>query len=210
MDGALCHGAGRSQAPPGLAVKAHGGAAAITATGTFTWERTFEEASGGKTYARRMTRTLTSGGGVTFEDAWDTSIYRYVEGPGGGRYEGGKATEALNDLQRAWVRRTHRWHEPLALLATALVGKAQIAPEEGSSLRVHVEGVTTRLDLDPETHRVVRTEHRGWTGGFLGTVQHTYSGFQTVGPLLVATGVESGGRPAPWTSIAVDGHRWKR
>jgi len=192
-----------------LAVKAHGGAAALRAVRTLAWERTFEEVSGGKTYARRMARTLTSGGGVNFEDAWDASAYRYVDGPEGGRYEGGKATETLSDLQRAWVRRTHRWHEPMALLAAALEGQARIAPGAGASLQVHVEGVTTRLDLDSESHRVVRTEHRGWTGGFLGTVQRTYSGFQRVGPLLVATVVESGGRAAAWTSIAVDDQRWE-
>lgn len=199
-----------------LAVKAHGGEAALKAVRTLTWERTFEEVAGGKTYQRRVAKTLTAPGGVAFEEAWDASAYRYVDAPEGGRFEGGKTTETLSDLQRAWVRRTHRWHEPLALLGAALEGKAAIAPGvplegfPGPILWVHVEGVTTGLGLDPQTHRVIATEHRGWTGGFLGTVRRGFSGFQSVGPLLVATEAVSRGRQEPWTSIAVDGHRWQR
>lgn len=151
---------------------------------------------------------------MSFEDSWDDSTYSYTEGPEGGRYESGKTKESLSAEQRAWVRRTHHCHEPLPLLAAALAGEAQIAPggadAHGPTLLVHAEGVTTRLSLHAETFRVVASEHRGWSGSFLGTVQRNFSGFQTVGPLLVATEVETGGRKEPWTTITVDGLPWPR
>lgn len=188
------------------AVQAHGGAAAIDAVRTYRQRIESQTEYQGKQVCSDQVFLVAFPDRARDESYWGEQMWAHSAAGSRGVFWTQKGVD--RPMADAQVRAVHRRlnHQLLAILKSrqrpdfvaAALGEANINGTKVERVGVSFDGTTCTLGVDPATGRVLTLAYRGRGGerNTLGTLEKTFSDWQTVSGVLL---------PASWTAT-FDGH----